>query len=670
MARTAILKIDIISDARKANTEFDKVSKKTEAIEKAWGTVDRAATAGGAALVGLGVMAAKSAAQAEQAVGGVESVFKDYASNVAEFADQSARSVGLSETQYNEFAARIGAQFKNLGVPMDELAGKTDDLIGRAADLAATFGGSTADAVDALSAAFRGEFDPIEKYGIAIRKSDVNARLAAQGLGDLEGAALKSAEQQAIWSMIMEQSADSSGQFAREAETASGSYAILTAEWENAKAELGMALLPLLADLAEHLADAARWVTENKEAVEKWLIVAGGIIGTIKTISWGIALYKTVSAGVKTLGALFGFGQAATAAASAGTVATAHATAATGTSAAWATSATASGTSLAGLATAAGIEAAIISGALAGAAGAASIAFGLAAGSIGGDLDDVRDKSTEAADTARTAWDGVFTGAAGDLGWLAWNAAAVGEHIKNQTSTVPEWGAAWTSSANSAAWAVAALADQLDRANITGGPIIDLFNRAAAAAEVWGRVALIAAETVTAYLGAVRGVIGGVASAFGLAEQPAGLLGRAGALAGDAIAGGMDVALSWIEAVTRAVQTAIRALQRMIEWARAAASWDNVFDGGLFGRLSAGAADPEFTGAAATPPGVLFAAAGPTWLGTISPSTAGRAQTSPVTYNVTVNGALDPVAVADQIRDVIEYTDRTRGLVGAQGGRR
>src|SRR5690606_8948385 len=135
----------------------------------------------------------------------VASVFGDYADEMTGYAEKAANAVGLSQNQYNESATLLGAQLKNMGISMDEVSGTTNDLIGLGADLAATFGGTTADATAALSSRRRGERDPIEKYGVSIKQADIEAQKAAMGLDGLSGEAAKNADLQATLALLTQQ---------------------------------------------------------------------------------------------------------------------------------------------------------------------------------------------------------------------------------------------------------------------------------------------------------------------------------------------------------------------------------------------------------------------------------------------------------------------------------
>ena len=184
------------------------------------------------------------ASDLEQSTGAVRSVFKEQSQIIEDFAAGAATNVGLAKTSYQTFATVVGAQLKNLGLPIDTIAGKTDDLIVLGADLAAQFGGPTSDAVNALSSLLRGERDPIERYGVGIKQADINARLAAAGLGELTGKAKKQAEIQATLAILTEQTADAQGTFARESDTLAGAQQRLQARLKDTKTEFGESLLP------------------------------------------------------------------------------------------------------------------------------------------------------------------------------------------------------------------------------------------------------------------------------------------------------------------------------------------------------------------------------------------------------------------------------------------
>lgn len=294
--RSAVLSVRIIADAAKAAEGFKDAEKQVESFESTVTSklgmsreqIDKVAVASGAAAAAYGAFATdamKSASELEQSTGAVEAVFKDQADGVMKMAENAAKTVGLSSAEYANSSAIMASQLRNMGVSQDEVAGKTDELIRLSADLSSMYGGTTSEAIEAVSSLLRGERDPIEKYAVSIKQADINARLAAEGLTGLEGEAAKQAETQATLSLLFEQSGDAVGNFARESDTAAGSAQIASAEWENAKASLGEQFLPVAVQAAEWLGKISGIVGEHPQL----FLAAGAAIGSFATAAMGIS---------------------------------------------------------------------------------------------------------------------------------------------------------------------------------------------------------------------------------------------------------------------------------------------------------------------------------------------------------------------------------------------
>lgn len=246
--------VSILGDTRDLVSKLGQGESRLSRFGRGAGRVGKAVAGGlavaGAAGVALAVSAVKSASNAQQSLGATETVFGRYASKIVRNSDRAAQAVGLSANEYRESANLIGSLFKNQGVAADRLAGKTDQMVRTGADLAATYGGTTREAVEALGSAFKGEFDPLERYGISLKQSTINAELAARGEDKLTGAALAAAKQRATTRLITKQAGDALGAFGRESNTLAGQQQRLGASWENIKAKAGSALLPALTSVA------------------------------------------------------------------------------------------------------------------------------------------------------------------------------------------------------------------------------------------------------------------------------------------------------------------------------------------------------------------------------------------------------------------------------------
>jgi hypothetical protein len=233
-----------------------------------------AALLGAAAVAKIGADSIKNASQAEQSIGAVQSVFGKYAKTVIKTSKGAADAYGLSANQYRESADIIGSLFKNQGVAVDQLAGKTKTIIGLGADLSAVYGGSAADAVEALSSAFKGEFDPLEKYGLSLKQSTINTAAYAlanvkgqTAFGKLSTAQQRAATQQATMNLLMGQGKSALGQFAAQTGTTAEQTQILKAKYTDLTAQLGAKLLPIVNRVLSAGLRLTAWASKHQTAV-------------------------------------------------------------------------------------------------------------------------------------------------------------------------------------------------------------------------------------------------------------------------------------------------------------------------------------------------------------------------------------------------------------------
>ena len=259
-------------DIQKLGAKFDAYSKKAV---KAFGLVAAAATV---AAVKIGKDAVMAASDVSQQFGALDAVFGKNAKELQDFS-KSMVDYGLSTADAARYAALLGTQLTGLGMSQQDAIARTKELEILAADLAATYGGTTADAVQALSSTFKGEYNPIERYGVAIKKSDITARVAAKGLGKLTGDVLKAAEAQAAYELITLKTTAAQGQSRREYNTLAAQLQRVSASYENIKASLGMALLPVVEKFANYilkdiLPGLEKWVDVNKDKLAKSLQTA------------------------------------------------------------------------------------------------------------------------------------------------------------------------------------------------------------------------------------------------------------------------------------------------------------------------------------------------------------------------------------------------------------
>jgi hypothetical protein len=297
VASEAVLRIKVITDTVAAAAGLDKVDASAGRMRQGLAKAAVPAAAAATAVIAFGKSAYDAASRAEQAMGGVDAVFGKSADKIKTWGKTAADTAGLASSEYAELTTVLGAQLKNMGVPMDQLAKKSDGLVRMGADMSATFGGTAKEAVEALSSALRGETDPIERYGVSVKQADIAARMAADGTDKLEGSAAKQAKTAALLALVTEQTADTQGAFAREADTAAGQSQRTAAKMEDMQAALGQALLPAITLVVEQLGKLFKWMQENQTVTQILVGVIGALAAAIVVANIALAITAALASG-------------------------------------------------------------------------------------------------------------------------------------------------------------------------------------------------------------------------------------------------------------------------------------------------------------------------------------------------------------------------------------
>lgn len=209
--------------------------------------------AGGSLAMGAGDFmdtAINQARDLQRNMAAVNQVFGDFASTQKAFIKNSA-SMGLASSDAAKASVFVGSVLKQSGFTMDEVSGQTEKLVGLAADLAITYGYDVSEALSGMTALFRGEYDPIEKFGVAMKQAEVNAILTERGLNKLTGQEKLHAQQVIRMELLYARASDAMGAFRRQGDNLFAQQSILTAGFNNMAGALGEPLLAPLAHMAQ-----------------------------------------------------------------------------------------------------------------------------------------------------------------------------------------------------------------------------------------------------------------------------------------------------------------------------------------------------------------------------------------------------------------------------------
>lgn len=266
------LEADVVVNTGKAEKDLDSFQRKMKQTGDTTTQTGKTAEKSGKSFLGLGghvktMMAGfgvasavkfgasitQAASEAQQSVGGTEAVFGKFSDTVMADSKDAAKQFGLSANNYRESANIIGSLLKNQGVAAKQLGGQTKSMVSLGADLSATYGGTVKDAVGALASAYKGEFDPMQQYGVTLTQNAINLEAMRQAgvkttadFNKLSTAQQTSAKRAATTALVMKQSTSAQGQFQKQTNTLAEQQQILGAQFTDLKATLGNALLPVL----------------------------------------------------------------------------------------------------------------------------------------------------------------------------------------------------------------------------------------------------------------------------------------------------------------------------------------------------------------------------------------------------------------------------------------
>ena len=237
-----------------ANKQLGEFGRATSGLGSTLGKVGAAI-----ASFGLAAKAVKftkesidSARDLERNIFSVKTIFDEFSPAIEKFT-LNAENLGLAQKDAAKASTFLGSVLKQSGFSMEFVTSETQKLVSLGVDLAATYGYDVQEALLGMTALFRGEYDPIEKFGVAMKQSEINAELAARGQDKLEGAARRNAEQTIRLELLYQRAADATGAFTAQSGNLYVEQKKLQAQFENLQATVGTQLLPVMGELVAAL---------------------------------------------------------------------------------------------------------------------------------------------------------------------------------------------------------------------------------------------------------------------------------------------------------------------------------------------------------------------------------------------------------------------------------
>ena len=220
---------------------------------------------GAAGLTSVVKQSVTAASDLDEAVNAATATFKESAPQVKAWAETAADAFGQSERAALRNATSIGAMLAPMGFARQAAADMSMEMVQLASDMASFSNEDPTEMLDRIRSGLAGESEPLRRFGVDLRETAVQAFALREGLIK-KGEALSAAGQLvARYRLILEQTKDQQGDFARTADTAANQQRKLAANIEEAQAALGRAFLPTLERLLPKLSEWADELAENEE---------------------------------------------------------------------------------------------------------------------------------------------------------------------------------------------------------------------------------------------------------------------------------------------------------------------------------------------------------------------------------------------------------------------
>lgn len=289
MSFTAVISAnikDFESNLQKAQSQMDAFDKKigvsVASIGRAVEGVGKKMSILSAGLVVAGGKAFTMAADFQDAIGATDQIFKDASDTVNDWAKNLSSDFGIAKKEALAYSNLMGSMLINIGQLTEEEAAKQSaKLIELAGDLTAMYGGTTQDAVRALTGALKGNSEMLDNYGMAVNDALVKQKAFEMGLSSGTGELSLQAKQAATLALIWEQTGAAQGQAGREADTASGAMRALSVEVKNLSTEIGEVLLPIITPIIARIKEFVSGLRELSPEMLRVGVVVAGVVAAL-----------------------------------------------------------------------------------------------------------------------------------------------------------------------------------------------------------------------------------------------------------------------------------------------------------------------------------------------------------------------------------------------------
>jgi hypothetical protein len=257
------LVVEVVGDSSNFERTLKRSSREAKKFEATIGSVGRRAFGGAAGALGLAVgldrlvggikSSIDAASDLNEQVSRSKVIFRSSAGAMAQWSRSSVQSAGLSQRAALDAASSYGTLLTAAGQSADAAAENSRALVQVAADLRSISNTDMEQTLDAIRSGLVGEADPLQRFGILLSESRVQAEALAQ-TGKRTAASLTEQEKvTARLALIQRGAAYAAGNFRDTSGELANQSQMLTARLENLRVKIGNQLTPAATEIAKRL---------------------------------------------------------------------------------------------------------------------------------------------------------------------------------------------------------------------------------------------------------------------------------------------------------------------------------------------------------------------------------------------------------------------------------
>lgn len=260
------------------------------------------------AALGVGSFLKSSITEASglgESINALDVTFGKASGGVQQLGKDAAKSLGLSNLEFNSLAVRFSSFAETISGPGGDVTSTLDEMTTRASDFASVMNLDVSQAAELFQSGLAGETEPLRAFGLDMSAAAVEAFALESGLVTAGTAMTEAQKVQARYGLLMSQTSKTQGDFANTSGSLANQTRILSSSWKNTQASLGTLFLPVLEKAVGFIVSNVLPVVDKlianlgesglagafaplASAAGPILLQVGGAVGELSGALWGL----------------------------------------------------------------------------------------------------------------------------------------------------------------------------------------------------------------------------------------------------------------------------------------------------------------------------------------------------------------------------------------------